>query len=246
MVKSKKFLKELLRFNLDESIWDKSYFINKTEEFLNFYKIDIYDILENRNIRKKFLEFLLNHYSSFFRDTEDFKFLRKITKPQRILSVGCSSGEEVYSIAIVLYENGILDKSFILGVDLGEIIKKAKKGKWHLSLYQEFERNYILSGGKKNFRDYFIFGDDEFMIKEKFKQKICFKSYDLRKFFNLGKFDSIFFKNVSIYFNDKFNKKVYNWIDKELKTGGYLFVGESDVCVKYSQVGRNIYQKAEE
>ena len=242
-MKTKNFLNELLKLNLDESIWDRAYFINKTEEFLRFYKIDTSDILKNKDIRKKFLEFLLNHYSSFFRDTEDFKFLRTITKPQKILSIGCSSGEEVYSIAIVLYENKILDKSFILGVDLGEIIKSAKEGKWHLSLYKEFERNYILSGGKKDFKDYFIFEGNEFKIKDEIKQKVHFKSYDLRQFSHLGEFDLIFFKNISIYFSDKFTKKVYNWIDKELKTGGYLFLGDSDIYIKYSQKSKNIYQK---
>ena len=245
MLEIKNFLKELLNINLDEEIWDKDYFITKTEEFLNFYKIDSSDIIKNKNLRDKFLEYILNHYSSFFRDYEDFKFLRQIKSSKRVLSIGCSSGEEVYSIGIIFYENNILEKSFILGIDLENIIKKAKEAKWPISFFEEFERNYKLSGGQRNFKDYFIFKNDEFILKDFIRKKIKLKSYDLRNFSFLGKFDLIFFKNVSIYFDDKFLKRVYNWINQLLTPNGYLFLGEDEVKSDYIHIKNNIYQKKE-
>ena len=112
---------------------------------------------------KRFVEQITVNVTEMFRDPTFYKALREQVLPHlgtypfiRIWLAGCSTGEEVYSIAIILKELDLLGKSLLYATDLNpEVLDKARKGLFPLSQMKQYSENYIFSGGKNDFSSYY-------------------------------------------------------------------------------------------
>jgi len=152
----------------------------------------------------------------------------------KLWSAGCSSGEEVYSSAIILNELGLLHKSLIYATDFNPVvIKEAENGiypraKFETSqqLYKELNLNTPLSY-------YFNINNDYVEIIDEIKEKVMFFVHNLEEDTVFNEFDIIECKNVLIYFDDVLQDRVFKLLYNSLKFGGHLFLGESEYLPKY-------------
>lgn len=194
--------------------------INSFEEFLNKLKI-------SRQLRQDTLDFVTINETYFLRELQQLKdiifYVKESNKRMSLLSAPCSSGEEVYSMAILAAQNFIKDIS-IVGIDINsKVIEKAKLGKYQGRTLQR------LSNDEK--RKYFIEDDVLFSIK---KNELCHCRFELcnvfdDKFLRLGKFDIILSRNMIIYFDHESKIKLMERFHKILSDHGRLYVGNADL-----------------
>ena len=186
-------------------------------------------------LRCSVLEAMTTHETLFFRDIAVFDCLRttllpeiasqhKTTKTMRIWSAACSSGQEAYSIAMVLHESGYSDWNIqILGTDLStQIVERASRGKY---LQMEVNRGLPIHLLVKHFQQ----SGKDWQVKDHLRRMVSFSLFDLRQeMHSLGSFDLVFCRNVLIYFDLQTRKKILAAMQKTLFPGGYLVLGSSE------------------
>lgn len=171
----------------------------------------------------------------FFRNRETFEYLLNVTfkdvvrknETLRILSAGCSTGEEPYTLAIML--NGIKRRSEfnyeIVGIDVdSEAVEKAKSG-----VYTEHSFTEVNS---EEIEKYFIKSGSSFVLRDDYKRNVEFKIMDIKeseKLLLLGKFDMIVCRNILIYFSKDFQESILSDFHRILKTNGYLVLGKVEI-----------------
>jgi len=197
----------------------------------------------NKSIENKIIDAISTNETLFFRDSGPFEVLqhkilpdlidRRTEKssgllpiPIRIWSTACSTGQEVYSIAIVLKELlPDLNKYNIklLGTDISDsAIKQASYG-----TYNKFEIERGLS--KEKLQKYFIPNGGNWKISDELRAMVSFtKRNILESFMGLGKLDIIFCRNVAIYFNIEERKKLFENIASVLEPDGFLIIGSTE------------------
>ena len=193
-------------------------------------------ILNDKNIFKDLLLNISVNVTTFYRNPEVFKILREELLPKldsyldiKIWCAGCSSGEEPYSIAIILYELGILKKSLIYATDLNEIIlEQAQSGLYSKKNYDTYLQNYYQAGGCESFSQYFNDHDTFVEIKDEFTKNILFFKHNLALDGKMNDFQLIFCRNVLIYFDKDLKAKVYNLFNESLDSYGFIILGESE------------------
>lgn len=194
------------------------------------------EVLQNPQFFEKlFLEFSIT-VSTFFRDSEIFKTLRERVFPYlnsfshiKIWCAGCSSGEEVYSIAIILKELNMLHKTLIYATDINPfILNSAKNGLYSSAKLREYEDNYRDSNGVANFSDYYIERGDFFEIDRALKERVIFFQHSLISSGVFNEFQLILCRNVLIYFDRELQIKVLNLFYDSLDRSGFLTLGKSE------------------
>lgn len=197
--------------------------------------------------------------TEMFRDPLFFKYLRNKILPQfsslehiKIWHAGCSSGEEVYSMAILLHELNELVRSQLYATDFNEsIIKQAQAGIINLKEMKNHIGNYQKSGGTADFSDYYFAQDDHALLDKKLKTAIMFANHNLTEDASFGEMSMIVCRNVLIYFNKELQQRVFKLFDDSLDIGGYLCLGShetlkfSDIAQRYETVSKQhrIYKK---
>ena len=210
------------------------YSINKLgiKDFIDFRQI----VLENVDVFKDlFLDISVN-ITTLFRNPLTYKILKdeilenfKDRDSIKIWCAGCSSGEEPYSISIILKEMGLLDKSLIYATDLNSVVlQKAKNGIYSNDNYKFFEQHYKETGFNNSLNRYFNNYDDFFAIKDELKEKILFFRHNLVTDGVLNEFQIVFCRNVIIYFDAMLKARVFNLFDDSLEKDGVLVLGESE------------------
>src|SRR5690606_31137556 len=157
--------------------------INKLPSFAELR----YRLRTDEDFLKHLVEELTVNVTEMFRDPEYFKMLRQEVVPAlmphpliRVWIAGCSTGEEAFSMAILLAEAGILHKSLIYATDLNsEVLKKAKKGILPLRNMKQNSANYIDSGGINAFSDYYTTGYNKAKLDASLLEKIVFSTHNL-------------------------------------------------------------------
>ncbi|MBN1500050.1 MAG: protein-glutamate O-methyltransferase CheR [Spirochaetes bacterium] len=195
---------------------------------------------------------LTTNETFFFREEKHFKFLKKLAnsdrynKNFRIWSAACSTGEEVYSIAMILEEAGVMNWK-IVGSDINEtVIQTAIKGVYPIersdNIPENFLKKYCYKGINSN--------KGKFRIDSKLKSKIEFFKINLsHQIPEIGVFDLIFLRNVMIYFDTKSKEKVLDSIIHKLKDGGYLILSHTESLMglandlQFEKIGSSIYKK---
>lgn len=196
-------------------------------------------IYEETFFKEVLPDFSIN-VTEMFRDPDFFKSVREVVFPVlesypmvKIWHAGCSSGEEVYSMAIMLKEYGIYDRCQIYATDFNEkILKKAREGIYSLELMKEYTKNYIAVGGKKSFSDYYIAKYDSVIFESELKKNITFAEHNLVTDGEFGEMNLIICRNVMIYFDKALQNKVNKLFSKSLLKGGYLCLGTKET-LKY-------------
>lgn len=201
---------------------------------LNTYK-DYYQLItrdEHRNELQTAIDLLTTNETHFFREPKHFDFLQKTILPNhsgnglRIWSAASSSGEEAYSIAMLLAEK-YADKNWqVLGTDIStRILDKARAAKYPLESHAEIPENllkrYCLKGSGPE--------AGNFVIRRELANRVKFTQLNLNNSFPaMEPFDVIFLRNVMIYFTADTKRAVLQRILQQLKPGGYLFIGHSE------------------
>jgi len=185
---------------------------------------------------KRFVEEITVNVTEMFRDPLLYKSLREDILPLlatypliRIWHAGCSTGEEVYSMAIVLKECNLLHKSLLYATDINpDVLEKAKKGIFPLSQMKQYSENYILSGGAKEFSSYYSAKYDYAKIDDSLKSKMIFATHNLVSDKSFNEFQLILCRNVLIYFDKNLQEKVFQLFDQSLENFGFLVLGAKE------------------
>ena len=184
--------------------------------------------------------------TEMFRDPSFFKALREIViselKKQPFIKVwhaGCSSGEEIYSTAILLKENGMYESSLIYATDTNEmVLDKAKSGIFPIEKMKDFTVNYRKAGGLASFADYYTARYDNAIMDNSLKKNIVFSNHNLVTDSVFGEMDLIICRNVLIYFNRELQDRVFRLFMDSLRPGGFLCLGSKET-VRFSSLSEN-------
>jgi chemotaxis protein methyltransferase CheR len=176
------------------------------------------------------------HVTSMFRDPDFYlTFRRKIipilkTYPTvRIWHAGCSTGEEVYSMAILLQEEGLYRKSLIYATDIShEVLRKAREGIFPLATMQEYTNNYMKAGGQREFSDYYTAQYDNVIFHPSLKTNVVFAEHNLATDGSFNEFHVILCRNVMIYFNKALQERVHTLIYESLSMFGIFGLGNKE------------------
>ena len=199
---------------------------------------------------KKFFDTLLLdltiNVTEMFRDPSFFKALREIViyelKKQPFIKVwhaGCSSGEEIYSTAILLKENGMYESSLIYATDTNEmVLDKAKSGIFPIEKMKDFTVNYRKAGGLASFADYYTARYDNAIMDNSLKKNIVFSNHNLVTDSVFGEMDLIMCRNVLIYFNRELQDRVFRLFMDSLRPGGFLCLGSKET-IRFSSFSEN-------
>lgn len=209
-----------------------------------------------------FVEFVRNlavHVTEMFRDPLFFRALREEVVPYlktfpfiKIWSAGIATGEEVYSLAILLKEEGLYEKATIYATDFNDIVlEKAQKGIYPAELIKKSTRNYQDSGGKKSFGSYYHADYDSAIFDRTLKENIVFANHNMVTDSVFGEMNLILCRNVLIYFDTNLQNRVFQLFFDSLRANGFLCLGNKET-LEFSGVkehfvvfakGQKIFQK---
>jgi chemotaxis protein methyltransferase CheR len=174
--------------------------------------------------------------TAMFRDPPFFLAFRRHVIPLlrtypfvRIWHAGCSTGEEVYSMAILLREEGLAARSRIYATDLNAaIVRQAKQGIFPLARMQEYTQNYLRAGGTRAFSDYYTAKYDGALFDPALVQHVLFAQHDLATDASFSEFNVIVCRNVLIYFNRDLKSRVLTLFHDSLAHLGFLVLGRKE------------------
>lgn len=209
-------------------------------------------------MKKLFSDFSIN-VTEMFRDPSFFKsfrtniipIFREYTKI-RIWHVGCSTGEEVYSMAILLQEEGLYEKAMIYATDINaRILERAKKGTFSLAHMQQYTKNYIEAGGTRAFSEYYKVVGEQVVFDPLLQKNIVFAEHNLVTDSSFHEFDIIICRNVLIYFNKTLQDEVHKLLYESLSLSGFLGLGKREgirfttygKCYEEFDTAEKIYRK---
>jgi len=186
------------------------------------------------------------NYTELFRDPGFFKTLREKTFPYlstypsvKIWIAGCSTGEEIYSLAILLHETDLLRKAKIYATDCNEeVLEIASSGIMSPYIVREASARYIQSGGKFSLAKYYAFQNNKILFHDFLRSDIQFVKHNLISEPVLNEFHLVLCRNVLIYFNPDLQNHVLNLLQKSLNNLGYLGTGNKE-NIRLSQAGKS-------
>lgn len=198
---------------------------------------------------KRMIEEVTVNVTEMFRDPVFYKVLRNeilpllATKPFiRIWHAGCSTGEEVFSMAILLKEANLLHKSLLYATDINPIVLDiAKKGVFPLRMMKQYSENYIASGGDKDFSHYYTANYGYAKFGEDLLEKMVYSQHNLVSDRSFNEFDLILCRNVLIYFDKDLQGRALELFDDSLAKLGYLVLGTKET-IKFSSIQNNYKQ----
>lgn len=245
------FLRELTGISLNEQ---KDYLIRERfQGLLEKYQCSSFSHLyfmareKGRNdLREDLIDQITTKETSFFRDSMPFEALRRVifpellerrrhgdqARPLMIWSAACSTGQEVYSIAMILQEMGVSPSEYrILGTDISRRAIEASKA----GIYSKFEVDRGMS--PELLKRFFIPVADRWQARDLLKESITFQRLNLCQSFVLpDSFDLIICRNVAIYFSEEEREKLFHKINRQLYSHGYLLIGATETVRSMSQV----------
>ncbi len=208
-------------------------------------------LLRDRSFIYAFVDEISVGLTAMFRDPVLWRSLRnevlKTLRPKDQISIwhaGCSTGEEVYSMGIVLQESGLLSKARGLATDISEAaIAEAQSGSYHELKIAEYEKNYQEYNPNGLFQRYYRKEDSGSTMKSSLVNHIDFQMHNIITEPPPAKFDIIFCRNVMIYFDQKSKVRLLQQFHEHLYEGGYLIIGFYDALVPL--IDREKYQIAD-
>lgn len=180
--------------------------------------------------------------TEMFRDPAFFLALRKDVVPYlqtwphaKLWVAGCATGEEVYSLAIVLHEEGLIERCRIYATDINQkVLETAQKGIYPLKSMQQYTRNYQKAGGRAAFSDYYQARYDHAIMDPGLRRNVLFAVHNLVTDADFSEMQLILCRNVLIYFQPTLKAQVIGLFDRCLTPGGFLCLGAKEVLEGYS------------
>jgi len=199
-------------------------------------------VLRDRDFFREFLDDLSINVTEMFRDPEFYKSLRENIIPKlktyayfKIWHAGCSTGEEAYSLAILLKEEGLLDRCQVYATDFNQkVLEIAKEGVYHKDDIEQYERNYLLSGGKNKLSDYYKAMYGSVMFNKELSSRIVFADHNLVTDSVFADVHLILCRNVMIYFEKNLQENVLNLFYESLVPSGILCLGTKE-SIKFTR-----------
>jgi chemotaxis protein methyltransferase CheR len=180
--------------------------------------------------------------TAMFRDPTFYSAFREKVVPvlktypfARIWVAGCSTGEEVYSLSILLEEEGLRDRARVYATDINEaVLERARAGVFALDRMQEYTRNYIRAGGKRAFSEYYVAAYDGAQFQRSLADNVVFAQHNLVSDRSFNEFHAIVCRNVMIYFDRPLQDRVHQLFYESLATFGVLALGHKE-SIRFSQ-----------
>jgi chemotaxis protein methyltransferase CheR len=174
--------------------------------------------------------------TSMFRDPSFYVAFREKVVPMlrtypftRIWCAGCSTGEEVYSLAILLHEEGLYERTRIYATDINEnVLATARDGIFPLDKMQQYTQNYIRAGGTQDFSEYYVAAYDAAQFSRSLVENVVFAQHNLAMDRAFNEFNVIICRNVMIYFDRKLQDRVHELFYESLETFGILALGHKE------------------
>ena len=181
------------------------------------------------------LELSIN-VTAMFRDPTFYLALRTKVVPLlrtypfiRVWNAGCSTGEEVYSLAIVLQEEGLYDRTRIYATDINErVLHLAEEGVFSLEKMRGYTENYIKAGGRKAFSEYYKAGSKGAVFKRSLVENVVFAQHNLVSDRSFNEFNLLMCRNVMIYFDKALQNHVHDLFHRSLVNFGVLTLGRKE------------------
>lgn len=210
-----------------------------------------YRVVNDAGYLQRFIEEVTVNVTAMFRDPSFYAALRTDILPRlasypliRIWIAGCSTGEEAYSLAILLREAGLYHKSLVYATDINPgSLEKASLGLFPLGQMEQYEANYTLTGGTENFAGYYAAKNDTVKFDPALAARIIFSTHNLVSDSSFNEFQLILCRNVLIYFDKDLQNKVFRLFDESLRRLGYLALGTKETVrfspleQRYQQIG---------
>lgn len=213
----------------------------RIDHFMNTRKITALGqlgkmILYDEKLFEEFIQEVSVTVTEMFRDPVFYKSLRKnimkrlATYPFiKIWIAGCATGEEIYSVAILLQEEGLLNRSVIYATDINQkSLQIARDGVYAVGNMKSHTANYQKAGGTKSFSEYYKAKYNSVMFDKSLKQNIVFSPHNLVIDNSFNEFQLIMCRNVLIYFNQQLQNKVINLFYESLCPFGFLALGNKE------------------
>ncbi|MFA6082998.1 protein-glutamate O-methyltransferase CheR [Mucilaginibacter sp.] len=247
----------------DFSDYTKASLKRRIDRIMMLKKLSFYDmkhvLVNDSGFFQNFLEEITVNVTEMFRDPVFYKALNNQVLPYlstyqhiKIWCAGCSSGEEVYSLAILLNEEKLNKKSFIYGTDINtEVLKEARKGIYSLRKIKSYAENYLFTGLPGSITDHFTIMYDAAAIHNELKDNTLFSVHNLISDTVFNEFQMITCRNVFIYFETELQERILDLFYKSLCPLGYLCLGNKETIrsdffrKKFKVINQkeNIYQK---
>jgi chemotaxis protein methyltransferase CheR len=202
-------------------------------------------VLYERSFFETLLMDLSINVTEMFRDPSFYLAVRKKLISQlkrypfiKIWHAGCSTGEEVYSLAILLKEEGIYDKVQIYATDFNALVlNRAKDAIYPIDLIKEYTSNYQKSGGNNSFAEYYTAQYDSVILAPSLRERIVFADHNLVTDGVFGEMNVILCRNVLIYFTKKLQNRVIKLFLDSLAPAGFLCLGSKE-SLQFSDYAR--------
>src|ERR1051325_5776556 len=203
-------------------------------------------VLHDAGCMERLLLDLSINTTAMFRDPTFYLAFRQKVVPVlrtypfvRIWHAGCSTGEEVYSMAMLLYEEGLYDRCRIYATDINEaVLQRAKEGIFPINTMRETTSNHIAAGGTGTFSEYYVAKYDYAIFRPSLRENVVFAQHNLVTDASFNQFNVIFCRNVLIYFNNALQDRVQQLFLQSMEMFGILGLGKKE-SVRYTTVAGN-------
>jgi chemotaxis protein methyltransferase CheR len=230
-----------LRYSYDFRDYAMASMKRRVVQALRHFECDSVSELQGRMLRDPqlfmgLLQYLTIPVSEMFRDPPYFLALRRQVVPLlrtypslKIWVAGCSTGEEVYSMAILLREEGLLERSLIYATDINpHSLERARQGVYPIDSVRMFTENYQKAGGTRSFSDYYTAAYDAVLMDKTLREHVTFADHSLATDSVFAETQLISCRNVLIYFNRSLQDRAIGLFQESLCHRGFLGLGSKE------------------
>jgi chemotaxis protein methyltransferase CheR len=236
------FFEELLtQYGYDFRHYSRASVLRRLDRFMIHTKLTDLDALKETvgkdpHFFEYFLQEITVNVTEMFRDPTFFLALRQKVVPIlstypyiKIWDAGCSTGEEIFSLAIVLQEENLLKRTRIYATDINQkVLRQAKEGIFPISSMVHYTKNYQKAGGKKSLSDYYHAHHGGAIFNHSLLENVIFYPHNLATDESFNEFHLVVCRNVLIYFNKQLQERVFELFLKSLAPLGYLGLGKKE------------------
>ena len=241
-IELKLFLEALYqKYHYDFRGYSMASITRRMKQARNHFSCKTYSQLQDRLLHEpellpKIMTFLTVQVSEMFRDPSYFRFIREKIVPHlktypslKIWIAGCSAGEEVYSFAILLREEGLEDRAMIYATDINQdALKKAEAGVYDLDRIRLFTENHHKSGGRSSLSDYYTAAYGAATFDKTLRRRVVFSDHSLATDSVFAETQFVSCRNVLIYFDRALQDRAIGLFKDSLSRKGFLGLGAKE------------------